>query len=117
MALTTEVKRSRDPQDTRSNFSQLFFAYESPFFNFPHQLRPRTLLLLLALKFSGDTISLYLSLGSYLIQFTTVWWQLQCPRGLGLEISVKVHLIERSKQHFSFTLFPELLLLRNCRAI
>lgn len=55
--------------------------------------------------------------GSYLIQFTMVWWWLECPSGLGLEISVKVHLMEWSKQHFSFTLFPELLLLRNCRAI
>lgn len=33
------------------NFSQLFFAYESSFFNVPHLLRLRTLLLLLVLKF------------------------------------------------------------------
>ena len=71
----------------------------------------------LHLNFSGDTVSLSLSRGSYLIQFTMVWWWLQRPRGLGLEISVKVHLMEWSKQHFSFTLFPELLLLRNCHAI
>lgn len=36
---------------TCSNFSQLFFAYTSSFFNFPHLLRLQTFLLLLALKF------------------------------------------------------------------
>lgn len=36
---------------TCSNFSQLFFAYKSSFFNFPHLLRLQTCLLLLALKF------------------------------------------------------------------
>ena len=109
MALLIEVKRSRDSKRihipiffflffnrsmiTCSNFSQLFFAYKSSFFNFPHLLRLRTFFCL-HLNFSGDTISLSLSQGSYLIQFTTVWWWLQCPRGLGLEISVKVHLME-----------------------
>ena len=75
------------------NFSQLFFAYKSSFFNVPHLLRLRTLLLLLVLKFFWRYNQPLSFPGPYLIQFTMVWWWLECPSGLGLEISVKVHLM------------------------
>lgn len=91
-AVLAEVKRSRDSRVRRSSFIS-FLLVIPHFCNSPHLFSLRTPFFLLELKISGDTISFYLSLDSHLIQFTMVWWQQQCPRGLGLEISVKVHLI------------------------
>lgn len=117
VALATDVNRSSESRDQSSTLVNCFLLTK------PLSLTPLTSpgeglpSLLRILNISGDTISFSLSPGSHIIQFATVWWQWQCPRALGLETPAKVHLIKWSKQHFSFALFPELLLLRNCHAI